>query len=71
MYSSLSTINDYIDTRAAVLQQAQANNFGRWPILGEKVWPNRAAYGSYQAEVDQLKAWITQRLAHMNSVYGQ
>ncbi|MDE1162638.1 MAG: CotH kinase family protein [Acidobacteriaceae bacterium] len=68
--TNAQTLNSYIDTRAAVLQNAQANNFARWPNLGERVWPNPVALGSYQAEVDAMKTWITKRLAYMDSTYG-
>ena len=60
----------YIDTRAAALTQAAANNYGRWPTLGERVWPNPSAAGTYQGEVNQMKAWLTARIAYMDATYG-
>jgi subtilisin-like proprotein convertase family protein len=59
---SLSAINQYIDTNAALLNESQQRNFTRWPILGVYVWPNPSPIPtSYQGEITQLKQWITQR----------
>jgi hypothetical protein len=47
------------------LQQAQLNNFQRWPVLETYVWPNYAIPGSYAGEVDYLRTWLTARIAWM------
>lgn len=61
----------FIDSTAALLQNAQARHFQKWPILGVSgeapdVGPVAT---SYSAEIDSLKAWIALRLdwldAHM------
>ena len=56
----------WIDARAAELDEAQARNFARWPILDEDVWPNATVEGSYPAEVDRLKRWLRDRLAWLD-----
>ena len=59
-----------IRTRSAELQQAQLNNFQRWPILESYVWPNYAVPGSHAAEVDYLETWLTARIAWMDSQFN-
>ncbi|MGB3544739.1 CotH kinase family protein [Rubrivirga sp.] len=56
----------WIDATAAELEDAQARNFERWPILDEDVWPNAFVGGSYVAEVGYLKDWLTERLAWLD-----
>jgi CotH kinase protein len=65
------TLPAYIDTRAAALNLAQQNNFARWPILGEIVWPNTEAAGTYTGEVEFMKTWLNSRIAYMDSQYLQ
>jgi hypothetical protein len=69
--TQLDTLPAFIDQTAAYLNQSQQNNFQRWPILGEAVWPNSEVAGSYQGEVDFLKSWLTQRIAWMDSQFSQ
>jgi hypothetical protein len=66
----LDTLAAWIDQEAAALQQAQQNNYQRWLILGESVWPNSEVANTYQGEVAFLKSWITQRIAWMDTLYG-
>jgi hypothetical protein len=65
----IATLPAYIDTRSAALRLAAQNNYSRWPTLGEKIWPNATAAGTYQGEVDFLKNWLTQRIAYMDAHY--
>ena len=59
-----------IQQQAQSLQQSQANNFLRWPILGIEVWPNPQAAGSYDAEVAYLINWVTLRIAYLDSLFN-
>jgi hypothetical protein len=68
--AKLDTLPDFIDQAAATVTKAQQNNFTRWPILGETVWPNPQALGSYQAEVDYLKTWLKLRIAYLDSQFN-
>lgn len=68
--TQLDTMLAYVDQTAAALAQSQQNNFQRWPILGELVWPNSECAGSYQGEVDFLKSWLSQRLAWMDAQFN-
>ncbi|WP_313080216.1 CotH kinase family protein [Pulveribacter sp.] len=51
---------------AAALDAAQQRNFVRWPILGEYVFTNVIALGTYRAEVDYLDTWLGQRAQWMD-----
>ena len=52
-----------IDQIAAQLDEAQAHNFQRWPILGKRINPNFHVESTYQGEVNWMKAWIRERIA--------
>lgn len=58
----LGVIDDY----AALLDESQARNFARWPILGRYVWPNWYIANTYRQEIDWMKGWLTERLAWMD-----
>ena len=65
---SLTTLSEYIDEQAELLQQSQELNFKRWPILSEKVHQNYQALGSYDAEVKVLKTYIEGRLSQFDQL---
>ena len=56
-----------IDDSQVYLTLPAKENFTKWDILGIKVWPNPVAYGTYPAEVAQLKKWLSQRVAWLDS----
>jgi CotH kinase protein/Bacterial Ig-like domain (group 3) len=60
-----------IQQQAQSLEQSQANNFARWPILGIEVWPNPEAAGSYDAEVGYLTNWLKLRIAYLDSLFNK
>lgn len=56
-------IHAYIDSVAGVLnEESQQRNFQAWNVLNKYVWPNYFIGSSFQAEVNWLKGWVTQRL---------
>ncbi len=55
-----------VDSVATLVDEAQARNFARWPILGEYIWPNAFVGKTYQEELDYLKDWTTQRLTWLD-----
>lgn len=60
--------DQYIDSIAGQLNEAQARNFVQWPILGTYVWPNPWPYpATYQGEVSALKLWIHSRLSWLDT----
>ena len=63
---SLSTIPDYIDTYAAMLERSQAYNFERWDILDIKVGfnpQNIIEANTYQKQIDLMKNFYIERLS--------
>ncbi|OZC02025.1 hypothetical protein BSZ36_02935 [Rubricoccus marinus] len=55
-----------VDGIADQLDEAQARNFQRWPVLGRRIWPNEFVGETYAEEVDFLRSWLRQRLAWMD-----
>lgn len=67
----LQDLNDFVEETAALLDESQDLNFKRWPILGTLVHQNIRATGSYNAEVEAVKTYITARLKRMDELIGQ
>ncbi|GAB5520088.1 MAG: hypothetical protein RhofKO_23390 [Rhodothermales bacterium] len=57
----------FIDAQAARVDEAQARNFQRWPVLGTYVWANSFIGSTYDSEVDFLKSWLRQRLQWLDA----
>jgi hypothetical protein len=65
---SPTAISAYCDSVAALLQDAQARNFYRWPILGSYVWPNpEPVPTTYAGEVQELKDFMNARWAWLDA----
>jgi hypothetical protein len=60
-----------IQQEAQSLQQSQANNFARWPMLGMQVWPNAEVAGSYNGEVAYFTNWLNLRIAYIDSLLNK
>ena len=58
-----------IDRLAAARFESQARNFQKWPTLNTVIAPSPLAFPTYQQHVDNLKSWMTQRLAWIDSHY--
>jgi hypothetical protein len=58
-----------VNRLAAARQESQARNFQKWPTLNSAIAPSSLAFPTYQQHVDNLKTWITQRLAWIDSHY--
>jgi hypothetical protein len=56
-----------IDNNAAYLKLSAAENFKRWPILDQYVYPNAVVLGTYDKEVAYLKDFMTQRVAWIDA----
>lgn len=65
--NDINKIAANIDKTALYLKTTQAKNFTRWPILNQYVWPNQFVLGSYEKEVAQLKKWLAERTAWMDT----
>ncbi len=66
-----SRLLNYIDDTARLLSEAQARNFDRWNILGNRVWPNWYIANTYQEEIDWMKGWLEDRLNWMDGQIGR
>ena len=58
---------DYIDDQADLIAQSAELNFKKWPILNTYVHQNPCVRGSWQAEVDFVKTFISQRIKWMDN----
>lgn len=56
-----------IDGYRMEMGAAVARNFERWPILGQRIWPNHFVGSTYAEEVARLKEWLRQRAAWMDA----
>ena len=56
----------YIDSLEETLQQPQKLNFLRWPIMNQYVHQNPKVWGSYQAEVENVRTYMKERIAWMD-----
>jgi hypothetical protein len=64
-------LHQKIDSITTLLDSATVRNFGRWPILGQYVWPNYDWYGNaYEDEVDYFEDFLFNRLAWMDANFS-
>jgi spore coat protein CotH len=64
---SINTLLLLIDENVAMIEEAQARNFMKWPILGIYVWPNPFPYpATYAGEIITMKNWLQKRVAWMD-----
>ena len=56
----------YIDSLENALQHSQELNFIRWPIMNQKVHQNPRIWGSYEAEVENVRTYMKERIAWMD-----
>ena len=56
----------WIDQMEAKLEVSQKLNFMRWPILNASVHMNPRTWGSYAAEVNNVRSFMKERLAWMD-----
>ena len=57
----------FIDSLEEVLQQSQQLNFKRWPIMNQKVHQNPRLWGSFAAEVENVRRFMRERIAWMDN----
>ena len=60
----------YVDSLAEMLQPSQRLNFLRWPIMNKKVHQNPMLWGSYDAEVDNVRNFLRERFSWMDNKLG-
>ena len=59
-----------INNTAEQLEESQKLNFTRWKIMGVKVHENPVVHGSYNAEVNNVKKFVRERIAWMDKKLG-
>ena len=59
--SQIDSYVEYLNSNNAIRQ-----NFYKWPILGQYVWPNYFVGATHESEINYLKGWINQRLNWMD-----
>jgi hypothetical protein len=62
-----SELNALIDDYASMLDEAQEMNFTRWDILNTLVHQNYVARGSFEAEINYLKSFLSVHLPWMDT----
>lgn len=60
----------YVDNLSQQLNRSQELNFTRWPIMNEYIHQNPVIWGSYQAEVNNVKNYIKDRIAWIDNKLG-
>ena len=66
--NGLKDLTSVLDENAELLRESQDLNFKRWKILGQKVHMNCQALGSYDAEVEYVKGYITKRIEKFDQI---
>lgn len=61
---------DYTDSLVEMLQTSQRLNFLRWPIMNQKVHQNPVLWGGYDAEVQNVRRFVRERIAWMDKKLG-
>ncbi len=59
-----------IDEAVEVLEPVVEDNFARWPVLGEYVWPNDDGHEDRESHADEvayLKTWLAARAAWLDT----
>lgn len=69
-YINREYLFNYIDEQEEYLQQTQELNFKRWPVMNELVHQNPVIWGSYEAEVQNVRRFIEERLEWMDNKLG-
>ncbi|MCW3102145.1 MAG: hypothetical protein JWO09_585 [Bacteroidetes bacterium] len=65
---NITTLYQHIDSMAAFLDESQARNFAKWPIMGQYVAPQPSPIPpDYAGEIGRLKYFIQQRLNWMDA----
>lgn len=65
---SIPVLNNYVDSLATYIDEAQGRHFEAWPILGIYTWPNPSPIpADYPGEIAAIKTWITNRITWLDT----
>lgn len=67
LFPELEKITDFIDDQAFSLQPSSRRNFEKWDINTAVDWVGVASLGSYEAEIEYLKTFYSERLIWLNT----
>ena len=67
---SVDSLLEVIDDYASILDQSQKLNFTRWDIMYRNVHMNPRVYGSYSAEVENVRSYIRKRIKKVDTMLG-
>ena len=67
MRPNLSSIYDTIDDVESEIMLAQKDNFEKWPILDQYPGAGLIALGSWEAEVNYVKTFFSNRITWMDN----
>lgn len=65
--TQVSSLYTFINETGVYLKYSQKENFKKWDVLYNYTWPNPVALGSYDAEVQHMKDWLSQRISWMDN----
>lgn len=60
----------YINAQAQLLNESQRLNFIRWPIMNQYVHQNPRLHGTYEAEVNNVLNYMSNRISWMDNKLG-
>lgn len=63
---SQEVLTQVVDSCEQLLEQSQNLNFKRWRIMNQRVHENPVIHGSYDAEVDNVRNYVSDRIAWMD-----
>ena len=64
---SVDSLLKVVDDYASILDQSQKLNFMRWNIMNRNVHMNPKIHGSYEAEVQNVKTFLTKRIKKVDA----
>ncbi|WP_147238729.1 CotH kinase family protein [Mucilaginibacter hurinus] len=65
----IRAMGPFIDSTVNHINLSQKENFKKWPILNQYVWPNPVVLGTYEKEVAHVKSWLTKRAHWLDSEF--
>jgi hypothetical protein len=68
---SNQTLSQTIANNKLELNESQARNFERWPILGVYVWPNYFVADTWEEELDWMENFLLTRASWIDSQMGE
>lgn len=60
---------NYIDQTAAAIDQSQAKNFEKWPVLNQRVYDEVYLFKTYKEGVDYLRSYVIDRVAFLTQSF--